>query len=192
MHVINFLPLPRTSNAIKIRRDRGAGVGGDIKGSVPIIIALAGVCNRTAAPTERTLVNRGATALRARGAGVGARGCGRRGGALGNNCLTRFQPAPGASINRRVAAGTNYMPTFLVTPFAYICQVRWRERTDVRSGTERNGTAKRRRPFRFHVPFDPGRAPSTSPCGPITECNVQRAHRIRDRIPPDVALMSLN
>lgn len=41
-------------------------------------------------------------------------------GALGNNCLTRFQPAPGASINRRVAAGTNYMPTFLLTPFAYI------------------------------------------------------------------------
>lgn len=34
--------------------------------------------------------------------------------------------APGASINRRVAAGTNYMPTFLLTPFAYICQVRQR------------------------------------------------------------------
>lgn len=47
--------------------------------------------------------------------------------ALGNNCLTRFQPAPGASINRRVAAGTNYMPTFLVTPFAYICRVWQRE-----------------------------------------------------------------
>lgn len=51
--------------------------------------------------------------------------------ALGNNCLTRFQPAPGASINRRVAAGTNYMPTFLVTPFAYICRV-WRRREQAR------------------------------------------------------------
>ena len=196
-HVTNFLPQPHTTNAIQIRRDRGVGVGwvggGGIKGSVPIIIALADVCNRTAALTERTVRESWGDGVGGRGART--RGCGRRGGALGNNCLTRFQPAPGASINRRVAAGTNYMPTFLVTPFAYICQVRWRERTDVRSGTERNERQNAAGPsvstFLSSIRGAHPRRPRAGRLRNVT-CNVQRPPRIRDRIPPDVAPMSLN